>query len=275
MLLSEENERLRAELERMKSLAASLLGGPSIGASQDQHTLQLGGRFSGSSPANPLTSIAQGPLSSFHLTLSQPSVEDFVGLSNANRRRDLPSYTGSSDATVPLSSYSLPRAGSLQDTGQLHRALQNSSLDKGSNQTLPQLSSRTDFPVLLSSGQSHEQHAVLGNRSFDLENMRNFAGNFGSSASQTPQPMSPLLPMGVLGGGESMRNLLENTKWTIAFLRFGNGDSLDPPLKTSAKFHKHNIPFQRALCTCSRLIAEVWVKLEKVRSIGHTPEGGT
>jgi hypothetical protein len=213
MLLSEENERLRAELERMKSLAASLLGGPSIGASQDQHPLQLGGQFSGSSPANPLTSAAQRPLSSFHLTLSQPSVEDFVGLSNANRSLDLPFFTGSSDATVALSSYPLPRANSLQDSGQLHRALQNSSLDKGSKQTLPQLSSRTDFPVLLSSGQS-QQHAVLGNRSFDLENMR----NFGSSASQTPQPMLPLLPMGVLGGGESMRILLENTKWTIAFL---------------------------------------------------------
>eukprot|EP00243_Klebsormidium_subtile_P002465 TRINITY_DN14905_c0_g1_i1.p1 TRINITY_DN14905_c0_g1~~TRINITY_DN14905_c0_g1_i1.p1 ORF type:complete len:452 (+),score=92.62 TRINITY_DN14905_c0_g1_i1:260-1615(+) len=187
MLLSEENERLRAELDRMKSLAASLLGVPANREPQTE-PVGLGRQTSGGQ----LMPSAQEQSNSFQLSLSQPTVSDFVGM----RSNTSSSFNSSSPATVSLGAFpTLSRAGSGLHGGDFfpHSAVQA---------TTSQMNGAIDFPVFLSGGgRPQRQQPVLGSSAYSLENLQAFAGDIRSSPIQKTQAMLPLLPVGSLGGG--------------------------------------------------------------------------
>ncbi|GAQ85188.1 homeodomain leucin zipper protein [Klebsormidium nitens] len=185
MLLSEENERLRAELDRMKSLAASLLGVPAVREPQAE-PVGLGRQPSG----NQLMPSAQEPSNSFQLSLSQPTVSDFVGL-----RSSTSSFNSSSPATVSLGAFpTLSRAGSGLHGGDF--------FPQGMQATTSQMNGVIDFPVFLTGGgRPQRQQPVLGSSAYSLENLQAFAGDIRSSPVQKTQAMLPLLPVGSSGGG--------------------------------------------------------------------------
>lgn len=188
MLLSEENERLRAELDRMKSLAASLLGVP-VAREPQTELAGLARQISGSQ----LMPSAQEPSNSFQLSLSQPTVSDFVGL----RSNTSSSFNSSSSATVTLGAFpALSRAGSGLHGGDL--------FPHSVQATTSQINGGIDFPVFLSGGgRPQRQQPVLGSSAYSLENLQAFAGDIRSSPIQKTQAMLPLLPVGSLGGGTS------------------------------------------------------------------------